>query len=195
MKPVSTLGRKLGRALRSATHYAAAFVLLTGQLGPAYAAIDNTAVATGTYVGTGSVTSAPSTLAVSVLPSAPGLILVKQAGTIADTNSNGVTDAGDTISWTFALTNTGNVSLTGLSVADPGATVSGGPLPVLAPGATDGSTFTASRLLTQADLDAGGVQNSATATASSSGSTNNVLVVSDAGDPLVETPDLTAPKA
>ncbi len=190
MKPVSTLGRKMGRALRSATHYAAAFVLLTGQLGPAYAAIDNTAVATGIYVGTGTVTSAPSTLAVSVLPSTPELLLVKQAGTIADTNGNGVTDAGDTINWSFVLTNTGNVSLTGLTVSDPGAIVSGGPLALLAPGASDATTFSASRLLTLGDLNAGGVQNSATATASSSGFTNNVSVVSDAGDPLVETPDI-----
>lgn len=190
MRPVSTLGRKLGRALRSATHYAAAFVLLTGQLGPAYAAIDNTAVAVGNYAGTGAITSLPSTQSVTVLPATPGLMLLKQPGSIADTNANGVTDAGDTINWSFSVTNTGNVTLANVTVSDPGATVTGGPVASLIPGATDAVTFTASRLLVQADLDAGGVQNSATATASSSGLTNNVTVVSDAGDPLVETPDL-----
>ena len=180
MGPVSTCGRKWRGALRGVTRLAAACVLLTGQLGPVYAAIDNDAVATGTYAGTGpavSVISVPSSQSVTVAAPNAALVVHKSAGTIVDTNGSGVTDAGDTITWTFSVSNTGNVTLAGVQIADPSATVSGGPIASLVPGATDTSTFTAARLLTQADIDAGGVENSATATASSPGASGDVTDV------------------
>ena len=49
---------------------------------------------------------------------APGLSLATTVHT-ADTNSNGTTDVGDTISWTFTLTNTGNLTLATPAVTDP----------------------------------------------------------------------------
>ena len=36
----------------------------------------------------------------------PSLTLVKTAGTPVDVNGNGITDAGDTIAYSFAVTNT-----------------------------------------------------------------------------------------
>lgn len=86
--------------------------------------------------------------------------------TLNDLNGNGVPDVGETVSYVFAVTNTGSVDLTGVTVAAPlpGVPVSGGPIN-LAAGATDSSTFTASYTLTQADLDAGALQNQAKASA------------------------------
>jgi hypothetical protein len=49
-------------------------------------------------------------------------------------------------------------------VTDPKVTVSGGPIDSLAPGASDSTTFTATYTLTQDDIDAGKVDNTATIT-------------------------------
>ncbi|MFV8227230.1 hypothetical protein ACNKXV_14875, partial [Christiangramia aquimixticola] len=68
----------------------------------------------------------------------PLMTLVKD-GTFNDTNNDGNADAGETISYTFTVTNTGNVTLTNIQVTDPKVTVSGGPIS-LAPGASDNST-------------------------------------------------------
>jgi hypothetical protein len=71
-------------------------------------------------------------------------------------------DAGDKINYTFTVTNTSNVTLTNVTVTDPLFTVLGGPI-TLAPGASDSTTFTGSYTLTQADINAGQVANTATA--------------------------------
>jgi len=72
-------------------------------------------------------------------------------------------DVGDVIDYTFEVTNTGDVTLTGVIVTDPLVTVSGSAI-TLDPGETDTTTFTGSYTLTQADIDAGEVDNTATAT-------------------------------
>ena len=41
------------------------------------------------------------------------------AGTPADANGNGRLDAGDTITYTYDVVNTGAVTLVGLAVSDP----------------------------------------------------------------------------
>lgn len=77
--------------------------------------------------------------------------------------------AGDTITYRFTATNTGNVTLTGVTLADPLPGLS--PLDYrwpgapgeLAPGET--VTATASYRVTQADIDSGEVSNTATVTA------------------------------
>ena len=78
--------------------------------------------------------------------------------------------AGDDITYAFTVTNTGNVTLSNLIVTDPLVTVAGGPLASLAPAAVDASTFSAVYTLTQADIDAGSLLNTATV-AGSSGTT------------------------
>lgn len=97
----------------------------------------------------------------------PAITLTK-AATVDDANSNGRPDAGETVNYAFVVTNTGDVTLTGISVSDPlpGLAVSGGPLASLAPGASDSSTFTASYTLSQSDLNTGTVTNQATVSAS-----------------------------
>jgi large repetitive protein len=119
------------------------------------------------------------------LTPAPSIALVKSVGAIADSNGNGITDAGDTIDYVFAVTNTGNVTLTNVLVGDPKITVTGGPLASLAPGATDSTTFRASYLITQPDADAGGVTNQATAT----GSDPTGATVEDISDDSATTED------
>lgn len=87
---------------------------------------------------------------------APGAIVVKSTtATFYDT-------VGDEIAYTFAVTNTGNVTLTDVTVNDPllGGVVC--TLPQLAPGEAD--ECTASHTVTAGDLDAGQIVNQASIT-------------------------------
>ena len=98
--------------------------------------------------------------------SAQGKILVTKTDTFNDENGNGIYEAGESITYNFVVTNTGNVTLTDISIADALTTVSGGPID-LAPGAIDATTFEAVYVLTQADIDSGQVSNTATVSAES----------------------------
>ena len=66
------------------------------------------------------------------------------------------------IVYEFTVENTGNVPLANVMVSDPLVQVGGGPI-MLAPGATDATSFTATYVLTEEDLAAGTVTNTATA--------------------------------
>ena len=93
----------------------------------------------------------------------PALSLVKTA---SPTSYDSV---GDVISYSYLVTNTGNVTLAGpVTVADDKATVTC-PAGGLAPGGS--MTCTASYTITQADLDSGSVKN--TAKASANGTDSN----------------------
>jgi uncharacterized repeat protein (TIGR01451 family) len=108
--------------------------------------------------------SASATASVSVAQN-PSLALTK-AGTFNDTNGDGLANPGETISYSFSETNTGNMTLHNVAVSDQGSgvTVNGSSIALLAPGAVDGTTFTGSYTITQADIDAGFKDNTATAT-------------------------------
>jgi uncharacterized repeat protein (TIGR01451 family) len=97
-----------------------------------------------------------------VLIGGPALTLTK-TGTLND-GGDGVANIGDTITYAFTVTNTGSFALTNITLSDPGATVSGGPIASLAPAASDSTTFTAIHTLTQADVNAGSFANTATVT-------------------------------
>lgn len=149
---------------------------------PAQAAIDNTATASGTYNGN-PVSSAPDSESVPVEPKAPSLSVVKSAGTpsvSAGTNPT-ATDAGDTIVYTYAVTNTGNVTIAAATPVDAGPsfdglpgtgslgsfTLTAGSLP-LAPGAA--ATFEAVYTLSAVDAyRAAGVTDGVANTATASG--------------------------
>ena len=93
-------------------------------------------------------------------PPEPAMTIVK-TGALNDLDGDGLIDLGETISYSFLVTNTGNVTLTGVTVTDPLVTVDQGPQ-TLAPGGS--FTFTASYSPVQADIDAGEVSNTATGT-------------------------------
>ncbi|MDO8970094.1 MAG: hypothetical protein Q7U74_05355, partial [Saprospiraceae bacterium] len=107
----------------------------------------------------------------------PSLSLVK-TGTLHDNNLNGRVDAGETITYTFAVTNTGNVALTNVRITDPNATISGGPIS-LAIGASDTTTFTGTYTLTQANVNAGTFTNTATVTGTPPTGNNVTKTASD----------------
>lgn len=90
----------------------------------------------------------------------PAISLIKSLVSINDDDGDGQIGVGDSISYSFAVTNTGNVALGNVRITDPLLTVQGGPIP-LAIGATDSSTFTGSYTLVQADIDRGYLENSA----------------------------------
>ncbi len=123
--------------------------------------VDNIAVATGIAPNGDAATDDDSTT--TLIPAAPAVGLDKQAGPIVDANANGRVDAGDTITYTFTVRNTGNVTLNPVSVSDPMVGAVTCPAGPLSPGATrncDPGVYT----LTQTDIDAGMVRNTATAT-------------------------------
>ncbi|WP_425545924.1 DUF7507 domain-containing protein, partial [Aquimarina litoralis] len=96
----------------------------------------------------------------------------------------------DVIEYDIVVTNTGNVTLTDIEITDDNAdagSIVGSPIASLAPGAS--VTVTANQTITQADIDAGFIENSATATGDSPDGTDDVTDVSDAGDETVETPN------
>jgi uncharacterized repeat protein (TIGR01451 family) len=102
----------------------------------------------------------------------PGLQLTK-TGTLDDTvvAPSGVANPGDIINYTFVVENTGDVVISDITLADTvgGVSVSGGPIATLFPTEIDSTTFTATYALTQADIDAGGKNNTATVTGDSPG--------------------------
>ncbi|MCF6320797.1 MAG: hypothetical protein L3J32_03405, partial [Rhizobiaceae bacterium] len=121
--------------------------------------IDNSASASGTPAR-GTLADASATFSIPVA-SAGAIAVVKTAVT---SGLSSPVQVGDAISYTFAITNTGNVTLSNIAVTDASATMSGGPLASLAPGATDNTTFTAMYTVTQGDIDAGSFSNQATVT-------------------------------
>ncbi len=107
----------------------------------------------------------PDDPTVTTLSQNPDISITKTASALADTNGDSVVGGlGDTISYVYTVTNTGDVTLSNIVVTDATATVVGGPLASLAVGASDSTTFTATYVITQTDIDAGSVTNTAVAT-------------------------------
>ncbi|GAA3939303.1 hypothetical protein GCM10022383_16620 [Microbacterium soli] len=136
--------------------------------------IENTATATGTGEF-GSVESPPSSVTVDA-PAEPALQTVKRAA-LVDTNGNGAADEGEVIDYTVEVTNTGNVTMSDVSVDDPLITLSPDAIDI-APGETE--EFTGSYTVQAADVAAGSVVNTATATGST-----------PTGDPIDSPPSTT----
>ncbi|MBC5838127.1 gliding motility-associated C-terminal domain-containing protein [Flavobacterium sp. F-392] len=102
----------------------------------------------------------PDDPTVSSLTGKASLDLTKKA-TFNDTNANGFADINETITYVFEVTNTGNLSIKNITITDPLVTVTGNAIN-LAPSQKDNTTFKATYVITQADLDAGKITNSAT---------------------------------
>lgn len=128
--------------------------------------IDNTAVATGTAAGA-EIASAASSAAV-VIGASPALTLVKSA-------SSGDLVADQDVTYSFVVTNTGNVTLEDVVIDETAFTGSGELSDVVCADGADAIDpgeqviCSADYTITQADVDAGAVDNTATATATASG--------------------------
>ena len=148
----------------------------------------NVATVTGTDPNGTDASAEDSTT--TLLPPAPAITLDKQAGEVIDGDGNGV-DVGDTIDYTFLVTNTGNLTLDPVSVDDPTTGPVTCPVTVLAPG--ESTTCTASYTLTQADVDAGTVHNEATASGTDPNGTE--VIATDVVDtPLAPDPSILLEK-
>jgi uncharacterized repeat protein (TIGR01451 family) len=149
----------------------------------ANADIGNTATATGTY-NSNPVNSATDTASVTVTPAGPALTVAKSVSagpTITAGTNIGNTDAGDTITFRYIVTNTGNVTMNSVvpveatgpqfnTVNGTGTFAAFSPLSAsLAPGASQAFTavytLSANDVYRAADIT-NGVTNQATATAS-----------------------------
>ncbi|NRD24973.1 hypothetical protein HNV10_17110, partial [Winogradskyella litoriviva] len=111
----------------------------------------------------------------------------------------------DVIAYDIIVTNTGNVTVTDIEITDANAdsgslTYPGGlaNIPSLAPGAS--ATVTVAQTIAQTDLDAGFIENSATATGDSPTGTDDVSDVSDTdvdpdGNPILDNETVDGPDA
>jgi uncharacterized repeat protein (TIGR01451 family) len=131
--------------------------------------VDDSAVATGTTPDGGDTTSPPSTATVSIPPS-PSLTVLKSASPAT------VSEVGQAVTYSFLVTNTGNVTekditLTDTQSAPAGALTSGPACPQssLAPGASE--TCTGTYLVTAADVKNGKIHDTAVATGTTPGGT------------------------
>jgi gliding motility-associated-like protein/uncharacterized repeat protein (TIGR01451 family) len=117
---------------------------------------------------------------VNILTESPSIAVVTTAS-FDDNNLDGFAQAGETVTYRFKLTNTGNVTLTNVKIPSNmlGLVVIGGPI-TLRVGQSDEITFTATYILKQADINLGTIINQATAVGTSPGGTN----VQDISDDL-----------
>ena len=203
----STLGSSDGELQANETATYIAFYVI-GQTAVDNAGISNTVTATGSSPGntdnvtdvsddgddTDGNTSDDSTD--QILTKAPSINVTKTA-IVVDNNNNEINDFGDTINYTILVMNTGNVSLSSVTINDvltnaDGTTLSltTGPIFVSSnQNSTEGtlkvgetSTYNASYTIQSIGSDSGSILNTVTATASSPDNTSDISDISDNGD-------------
>ncbi|GAA4081724.1 hypothetical protein GCM10023066_12060 [Nocardioides kongjuensis] len=141
--------------------------------------VHNKADVTGTPPS-GPAASATATADAAAIQS-PGLSVNKVAS-LADGDGDGLADVGEVITYSFTVTNTGNVTLAPVTVTDAKLGLTDAAcVASLSVGATDvPCSTTVAYTVTQADVDAGVVHNSVTATGTP-----------PSGPPVVSPPDTT----
>ncbi|MGL6289628.1 MAG: beta strand repeat-containing protein, partial [Silanimonas sp.] len=148
--------------------------------------IDNTATGSATQPD-GTTVSATGTASVPVDAATPALTVDKTAGTPSGST------AGSTIAYSFLVTNTGNVTITGLVINDANLDAAAVcPVTTLAPGAS--TTCTGTHTITQAEVDAGAVNNSATATGTTPGGGTITSPADTTSTSIAANPSLTVDK-
>lgn len=103
----------------------------------------------------GTKTSAINTITIEDTPNQK---IIKE-GTFTDDNKDGKAQIGETITYNFTVTNTGNIPLTDILITDIKCKILGGPIVKLAVGAIDTTTFTCKYALTSDDIKSGKVDN------------------------------------
>ena len=126
-----------------------------------------------------------STANILIFVEVPSIAIIKTAVS-NDENGNGNAEAGETITYSFIVTNTGNVPLHNIVVSDPlpGIVVSGGPID-LNVNEIDKVSFSAEYAITQNDINNGSVSNQATVY----GTTVSGISVEDKSDNLSNVSD------
>lgn len=139
----------------------------------------------------------PADTTVEFVEQAPAIRVVKSASPTSEEQFV----VGQQVTYSFVVTNTGNVALTDVEVADTGFSGSGELSPVVCPaGAANlapavSVTCTATYTVTQEDVDSGSITNSATATGTPSEGTPPVSPESEVTIPSVDpAPALTIDK-
>ncbi|EJG00233.1 gliding motility-associated C-terminal domain-containing protein, partial [Flavobacterium sp. F52] len=119
-----------------------------------------------------------STAVLNVFVEVPAISVIKTA-VFNDENKSGFANAGETITYKFTITNTGNVPLVGITINDPlpGVVVSGQAIN-LGVNESNETNFTAIYKITQEDINRGSVSNQATV----KGSSVRGVVVEDQSD-------------
>ncbi|MDN3492543.1 DUF7507 domain-containing protein [Winogradskyella bathintestinalis] len=116
----------------------------------------------------------------------PKISLIKTALPLEDTNGDGIVGGiDDIIMYAFTVENIGNLTLTNIVVEDDllGVDLIGGSIAQLNPGESDSTTFTATYVITQADVDLGSVTNTA--------SVSSELSDGDLNDPTDDITDIS----
>ncbi|WP_194138727.1 HYR domain-containing protein [Flavobacterium hungaricum] len=119
-----------------------------------------------------------ATAVLNVFVEVPAIAVIKTA-VFNDENQSGYANAGETITYQFTVTNTGNVPLTNITITDPltGVVVSGQPIS-LAVNESNTTNFSALYKITQEDINRGNVSNQA----SVKGQSQRGVVVEDQSD-------------
>ena len=109
-------------------------------------------------------------------------ISVEKIGEWNDENGNLISEVGETISYVFSVINTGEVDLFNITIDDPlpGIVLEGGSISSLLVGETDNTTFTATYIITETDIENGEVINQAIVTGTDE---NGEIVKDDSDDP------------
>ncbi|WP_219950013.1 DUF11 domain-containing protein [Salinibacterium sp. M195] len=158
------------------------------------ASLSNTATSSGVAAASGPVSSPPQTVTLPAVQD-PSLSMAKSAG------PGGFTAANQLVTYSFLITNTGNVTLNSIAVRE--GTFSGtGAMSTpscpagassIAPG--EQITCTATYTLTQDDVDSGGLENSATAAGSSPAGPTIVSAPDEANFRIASAPSLSVDKS
>ncbi|WP_165782386.1 DUF7507 domain-containing protein [Solilutibacter silvestris] len=150
--------------------------------------------ASGTVTIDATAASPTCTITNTLIPK-PALTIVKSAGkpTVNKGASNTLTDAGDTIAYSFVVTNTGNTPLIAVVVNDTQLDAAANcPATMLAVGVS--MTCTGTHTITQAEVNAGKSDNSATAGGTPPNGTPVLSPPSTTTTPIALTPVMTLKK-
>jgi hypothetical protein len=129
----------------------------------------NTATATGGDPGNNSVQDASDAVTVYA-DQQPSLTINK----VLDTDVSGGIAVNDLLTYTITVTNTGNITLNNVEVTDDKITPASNSCASVAPGAT--CILTGTYTVTQADMDAGEIVNTATGDSDEAGPETDVLI-------------------
>ena len=154
---------------------------------------------TATVSGGGDATCPTDTRCTSTIVTPVGgvaTMTLNKTATVADTNGNGAMgDVGDIITYGFSVTNTGTVALAPVTVNDPRLPALACSIPSLAPGATTSCLATNNTYtITAADLAAGSVSNTATASGDAPGTVTDATATDTETTPVFGFPLLTLSK-